>query len=403
MSGVTRRLRAGVALPLGAALAVLPSALAEAQTTRFIVDGQAGVGYSTNPFVIDDNDTGSAFTELSITPQLVRLDEKGEAALSAYYRRTDYFTRYDSADSYGVEARARRQLSQTFNAHAVVSYDSSIIGQSSYGLVGVLDPSLPPDLGTPDIALLGLRQRQKSLVAAVGADLRISTRDTVNGELRASRISYADSGILTSSTTKSATLGWSHAVSARTSVGLQGSGSWTSFERQRTSGAFYQPQVTLTHQFSSSVTVTAALGALFITSRTPLGTTHSTGVSGNVFACKAGQRSNTCFRAYSDAQPTGFGDISKRQGAGLDYSYQVRENDVVRASVDYSRVQETSNLLQARNASFITGGASYEHGFSRRLFGGVTGGYRRATGGGRDWPSDLNVKVFVRARWGDTQ
>ena len=163
------------------------------------------------------------------------------------------------------------------------------------------------------------------------------------------------------------------------------------------------PQVTLTHQFSSSVTVTAALGALFITSRTPLGTTHSTGVSGNLFACKAGQRSNTCFRAYSDAQPTGFGDISKRQGAGLDYSYQVRENDVVRASVDYSRVQETSNLLQARNASFITGGASYEHGFSRRLFGGVTGGYRRATGGGRDWPSDLNVKVFVRARWGDTQ
>ncbi len=37
------------------------------------------------------------------------------------------------------------------------------------------------------------------------------------------------------------------------------------------------------------------------------------------------------------------------------------------------------------------------------FFGGVAGGYRRATGGGRDWPSDLNVKVFVRARWGDTQ
>ncbi|MGK6321937.1 hypothetical protein ACMGDM_02500 [Sphingomonas sp. DT-51] len=403
MSRISRHLSLGVALPLGAALVALPCTLADAQTTRLIVDGQAGVGYSSNPFLVNDDGAGSAFTELSISPQLVRFDEKGEAALSAYYRRTDYFTRYDSADSYGVEARARRQLTETFNAHAVVSYDSSIIGQSSYGLVGVLDPSLPPDLGTPDIALLGLRQRQKSLTAAIGADLRISQRDTINGEVRASRISYGDSGLLTSSTTKSATLGWSHAVSARTSVGLQGSGSWSNFDRDRTSGSFYQPQVTLTHQFSESVSLSAAVGALFITSRTPLGTTHSTGISGNIFACKAGQRSNICARAYSDAQPTGFGDVSKRQGAGIDYSYQLRENDVLRASADYSRVQETSNLLQARNASFINAGASYEHGFSRRLFGGVAGGYRRATGGGQDWPSDVNVKVFVRARWGDTR
>lgn len=403
MRRAIRCLRLGVALPLGAALIALPTTLATAQSTRLIVDGQAGLGYSTNPFLIDGDDRGSAFSELSITPQLIQVDEKGDAALRAFYRRTDYFNRYDSADAYGAEASARRQLSETFAGHASVGYESSILGQASYGLVGVLDPSVPIDPGTPDIALLGLRQRQESITAAVGGDLRISQRDTINAEGRAVQINYGDTGLLTSSRTTSATLGWSHAVSARTSVGLQGSGSWSDFGRQGNSGSFYQPQVTVTHSLSETVSVTAAVGALFITSRTPAGTVKSTGLSGNVLACKSSQRTNACLRAYADAQPTGFGDVSKRQGVGADYSYLVRENDVLRASLDFSRVQETSDLPQARNASFITGGASYERGFSRRLFGGVAGGYRRATGSDRGAVSDLNVKAFVRVRWGDTR
>lgn len=396
-------LRTPVALLLCAAVATLPCAQAAAQTTSVVVDVQAGVNYSTNPFLVRDGDTGSASTDLSVRPQLLYRDELNEAALVAQYRRSDYFTRYDAAEGYGAEAHGRRQISPTVNGHADLIYDSSIIGQGGFGLVGVVDPTPPPDLVTPDISLLGLRQRQQSYVAALGGDWRMSARDTLNGDVRVSRIDYGggSGGLLTSSRTTATMLGYSRTLSERTSIGLQGSGSWTEFGRRGNSGAFYQPQATLSHQLSDRVRMSLAAGAVFISSTTPTGTTKVTGLSGSFTACQTNERASGCLRASSDAQATGLGDISRRYSASADYSYRLRENDVVRATVDYSRIRETSNLPQLSSVAYLSAIGSYERSLSRRVFAGVSGGYRQATGGGLGRPSDLNFKFFVRTRLGD--
>lgn len=393
--------RAPVALLLTAAIATLPCAEAAAQSTRVAVDAQAAVGYSTSPFLVVGDAASSGYTELSVQPEVLYQDERTDAALIAHYRRTDYWRRYDAADSYGAEAQARRQVSQTVNMRANVVYESSIIGQGGPGIVGVVDPTPLPDLGTPDIALLGLRSRQNSLVGAIGGDWRMSARDTLTGDARISRIDYGGTQVLTSSYTTSTTLGYSRALSERTSIGVQGSGAWTNFRRPGFSGSFYQPQATLNHQFNDRLRFSLAAGAIFISSTTDRGTTKVTGLSGSLNGCNEGARSTTCIRASSDAQATGLGDISRRYGASADYSYRIRENDVVRASIDYSQVRETSNVLQLGRVAYLSGAVSYERGISRTVFAGVSTGYRQATGGGLDRPSDLNFRLFVRTRLGD--
>lgn len=398
---MSRRYVSTAALTSTLALA-FAAAPAAAQTT-VALDAQAGIGYSSNPFLIAGDDSGSVFTELTIQPELLYRDELGDAGIIGHYRRSDYFDRYDSVDSYGAEARARRQLTPTLSGRASIVYDSSILGQNGTGIVGVVDPTLPPVIGTPDITLLGLGQRQESLVATVGTDWQVSERDMANAQASVSTIDYGDGPLLTSSRTVSGTLGYSRSISARTSVGAQVSGSWVDFGRSNYSGQYYQPQLTVTHQVSPTLRFTVAAGPLFVISKTDRGTEKTTGFSGNFSGCQDGERAVTCVRAYSDAQPTGLGDISKRWGGAVDYSYLLREFDIVRASADYSRVNATSNLLQVPTVSYLTGSATYEHGFSRRWFAGLSGSYRQVDGNGFARTSDASVRVFIRTRLGDTK
>ena len=398
--------RGAAALLLASTTVALPLAPAVAQETRVAVDVTAGGAYSTNPFLVRDGGEGAASTELAITPQLSFVDERNQASLVARYRRSDYLTRYSAAEAYGFSALARRAMSARLNLRADVSYDSSIIGQNGLGLVGAVNPNpIPgPDLRTPDISLIGLNQRQNAVAAAFGADYRLSTRDTVTGQVSINRVSYGDGGnaFLLSSRTADATIGYSRSLSERLSVGAQGSGTWIDYDNPGYSGHTYAPQGTLTYQLSPRVNLSGGLGAVFVSSTTPAGTVTATGLSANFNGCRDGGRSVQCLRAYSDAQPTGLGDVSRRYGAAADYSYQLREFDVVRASIEYSRLNTTSNTtLQAPRTDFVSGQASYERSFTRRIFAGASVGYRHANGRGFGSPSDVTFRLFLRTRLGD--
>lgn len=397
--------RGAAAALLTGALATLSAAPVGAQETRAAVDVSAGASYSTNPFLIRDRgrDTGAFATELAITPQVTFLDERNEATLLARYSRSDYLTRYSAAESYGVAAQARRAMTPTLNARADLSFDSSIIGQNGLGVVGVVDPTPGPDLGTPDIAVIGLNQRQNAIVAALGADWRVAPRDTLTGQVSINRISYGrESGALLSSRSTAATVGYSRALSERTSVGLQGSGTWIDYDRPGYSGHTYAPQATLTHQVNQQLNFTLGAGVIFVSSTTPAGTSNVTGFSGNFNGCRTAGRSTQCVRAYSDAQPTGLGDVSRRWGGAFDYSYRLRENDVLRASVDYSRLTATSDItLQAPRVEYLNASVAYERAVTRRLFAGASVGYRQASVSGLGTPSDTIFRLFLRTRLGD--
>ncbi|MFK3891070.1 hypothetical protein [Sphingomonas sp. NPDC079357] len=399
--------RGSAALLLASAVVVLPLAPAVAQETRASVDVSAGVAYATNPFLIRGGGDGSASTELAITPQVSFVDERNTASLVARYRRSDYLTRYSPAEAYGFSALARRAMSSRLNLRADLSYDSSIIGQGGLGIVGVVDPTVAPSpvLGTPDITLIGLNQRQSSISSSIGGDYRLSTRDTITAQASINRVSYgggSNNGLLLSSRTTGATVGYSRSLSERLSVGAQGSGTWIDYDNPGYSGHTYSPQATVNYQLSQNVTLSGGAGLIFVSSTTPRGTVNATGFSGNFNGCRTAGRSIQCLRGYSDAQPTGLGDVSRRMGAAADYSYQLREFDVVRASIEYSRLTSTSNTtLQAPRTDFLSGQASYERSFTRRVFAGASVGYRQANGRGFGSPSDVTFRLFLRTRLGD--
>ncbi len=410
---------------LTVAIATVPAGQAVAQETAVAVDVSAGGSYSTNPFLISgDSDGKGAFaTELSVTPQVMYRDERSDAALIARYRRSDYIDRYNSAEGYGFTAQAQRALNPLLSANATVSFDSSIVGQSGLGVVGVVDPSLTPVPGiglpvpgigvpgvgvpgvsVPDLSLIGLNQRQNTLAASLGATLRVGPHDTLNGSVNANRVSYGSNSniALLSSRGTGATIGYSRALSERTSVGIQGSGSWTEYDRNGFHGSSYSPQGTLSHRLGAQLNLDLAAGVVFISSTTTRGRSNVTGFSGSLSGCHTGNRSAQCLRAYSDAQATALGDISRRYGGSFDYSYRLRENDVLRASIGYSRLVATSdNTLQIPQVSYLNADAAYERSFTRRFFGGASVGYRQATGGGLGNPSDLIFRLFVRTRLGD--
>ncbi|MEG8037966.1 hypothetical protein QP166_00870 [Sphingomonas sp. LR60] len=404
MNSVARR---SAALLLVTTAVALPLAPVSAQEMRVAVDVSAGGAYSTNPFLIRGGGGGAASTELSVTPQVSFVDERSEASIVARYRRSDYLTRYSSAEAYGFTALARRAMSARLNMRADVSFDSSIIGQNGLGVVGVVDPTLTPGpvLGTPDITLIGLNQRQTTISASMGGDYRLSSRDTLNARASITRISYGDgndAGPLLSSRTTAGTVGYSRALSERLSLGAQGSGSWIDYDNPSYSGHTYSPQLTLNYQLNPRINLSGGAGVVFVSSTTPRGTFNTTGFSGTLNACRNAGRSVQCLRAYSDAQPTGLGDVSLRYGAALDYSYQLREFDLVRASVDYSRLNTTSNTtLQAPNTDFFSAQTSYERSFTRRVFAGASVGYRQANGRGFGSPSDVTFRLFLRTRLGD--
>ena len=400
--------RAAAALLLATTAVALPVTPLAAQETRFAVDVSAGAAYSTNPFLVRGGGESAASTELSVVPQLSFIDEQSEASLVARYRRSDYLTRYSTAEAYGFSASARRAMSSRLSLRADVSYDSSIIGQNGLGVVGVVDPNpVPgPDLSTPDITLIGLNQRQNAVSAGLGGSYRLSTRDTVNAQVTVNRVSYGggsgSSGLLLSSRTTGATIGYSRSLSERLSVGAQGSGSWIDYDTRGFSGHTYSPQGTLNYQVSPLVNLSLGAGVIFVSSTTPRGTSTTSGLSGTFSGCRNGGRSVQCVRAYSDAQPTGLGDVSRRFGGSIDYSYQLREFDVVRASIDYSRLTTTTAAtVQAPRSAFLGGQVAYERGLSRRLFAGASVGYRQANATGFGSPHDVTFRLFLRTRLGD--
>jgi len=401
--------RGGAGLLLAAAVIVVPMAPVAAQETRASVDVSAGGAYSTNPFLVRGGGDGAVSTELAITPQVSFVDERDQASLVAFYRRSDYLTRYNSAEAYGFSALGRRAMSTRLNLRADLSYQSSIIGQSGLGVVGVVDPVLTPSpvVGAPDITLIGLNQRQNSIISSLGADYRLSARDTINGQISLTRISYGGGGrgnnlALLSSRTTGASVGYSRSLSERLSIGVQGSGSWIDYDNPTYSGHTYSPQGTVNYQLSQQVSLSAGAGVVFVSSTTPRGTSTSTGFAGNFSGCRNAGRSVQCLRASSDAQPTGLGDVSRRMAASFDYSYQLREFDLVRGSIEYSRLTTTSDAtLQAPRTDYLTALVSYERGLTRRVFAGASVGYRQASVTGFGTPNDVTFRLFLRTRLGD--
>lgn len=434
-----------------AALAVVLAAsgtTAVAQRQSLSVDAIVSGGYSTNPLLVPGDDTGSAFAEISLVPRFSIIDERGITTLEARYRRTEYLNRFSASDDYGVLARTSRRFTERLSVDGEVRFDSSIIGERGFDpLLGGVEPVVPidpvldsgagagigvgtgvgtgaiPTTPTPgagalipppvilpvivsELGLVGLRERQNRFAASAGLSFRPTTVDVIQAGLNADKTDYGDELEGLGYTGYGGYLGYARGLSPRTQVGARASLQQVDYDREGASSTVYALQGTLSTLLGPRWRLSAAAGVQridreFDTADGDLDGS-STGFSGNAQACRNDERTNLCLRAYREAAATGFGEVSRIYGAGLNGSYRLNQTDAISARADYANADE-GGLRALGATSYLSTGVSYDRRFSERLSGGVSLGYRDAFNSAAPRDADLSGQIFLRTRLGDLQ
>lgn len=393
-----------MALGPAAAAAALAGGSVHAQSVgTFGADITAAAGYSTSPYLTSTaTNTGSGYGEITINPYYAIREEAGRIDLDANYRQTFYEQRYGNSENYGASASVSRILDPLTQASGSLTYTSAIIGERG-DLLGPVDPTDPDiDPEDPDLGLIGLRSRRNQFSAGASISTSISERDQINFSASASRSSYngVSDDFGSDFTAMSGTMGYTRTLSERSSVGATVSVQRITYaDNPLFNSKIYQPQATYSRQLSQNLSLNLALGALFIESATPGGSTS--GFSGNGDLCYRGDRNTACLSAFSDASGTGFGGVRKRQGATVSASYQLGENDYLRGSATYTTYSEGAVFQLSRE--YILSNLNWDKTLTDRLAGGLGLSYRQVSGGVFDEGQDFSIRAFLRYRIGRRQ
>lgn len=413
-----RRHRRGVpaASPAAVACALLTCAgSASAQVVgRFSAFASVGDGYSDNPFLLEDDNTGSGYLEVTFAPTYQLLEPTANTSLSGIYRRSEYFRRYNSSESYGASLIHNRRLDARTNLNLSIGFDSSIQGEREsilappfaaepQGPVPIpgTDPTPPVPEGAPtgtplpvDPTLIGQALRRDALSVNAIISNSPSAFDTYSLSLRANR-SFSGSPASADYRSFGQTTSYSRRLSELISVGGRVSIDRTDYLDARFPDATtVQPQLTYGHKLGPNLTLDAALGAVFVNSA---GSDNSQSLSGNLSLCWLDARSTLCLSADRSASASGAGSVTNQLNAGLNYNYRLSSYDSVSATIGYS---QSSQLAFDLDAEYLNTTVAWNTQATQRLTGGASLSFRRAFDPLRSASTDVNGQVYLRLGFG---
>jgi hypothetical protein len=301
--------------------------------------------------------------------------------------------------------RSERTLSEQFTVRALLSFDSSLLGERGSSVIVPtvpVDPQTPavPDID-PDLSLFGLGQRQNRLRASLGGEYRPSEIDSISSEIEVERISFGGGRALSDYKSYSGSLGYARALSERTKVGGRLTAQLIDYDSGGTTTVL-QPQATLDTILSPLWTLRAAAGLLIVSSDGEQEGGDTVGLSASVTGCRQAERSSFCMLFQRDAAPTGFGEVVTRTAGSIDYSHRLGERSNLRAHADLSHVQG-SDLAGSEALTYGSASVAYDRAVTERLSGGIVVAYRDIYGSDLDRSADISGQVFLKARVGTLQ
>lgn len=386
-------------LALAGAILAAPSVAQAQSAIAARVDVGANAGYATNPFLARSGETGSGFVEGYVQPNLAWIDELGRIDLSGTYRRTQYFRRYSDSNSYGLGLNATRRLSEKLQARGRVNFDSGIVGADDiFGGGGIVDPDIPE---SPDIDLIGQRQRRNQLTATTGVTYTPNAREAWTADVDASKVVYPDEQLITQDyRTIGGRLGYTRQLSEQHTVGVTLAYTDVNYERAFSDSEILTPQVTYRGRYSGGITVNAALGVSFSTRDTALGSSKSTDLSGSLEVCRENERSTACLRGSRSTSATGFGGVRTATNIGASYSYRLSERGTISADASYSR-NSGGDFNTIDGSEYVQGSVTYRHRLSDRLNATASAGYRDIYQNVGSTRADINGRIGVSYTLGD--
>jgi len=370
------------------ALSLVSAAPSFAAPVQFSVQADTRLGYDTNPFLSAGKDLSATYLETSIAPKLVKQSEKGSVALSGHFDRTGYLERYGKTDQYGAELEAQQRLTPKLGVFAALRYDSNVIGLGGDDVTG--DP-----IDAPDVNLIGLRRRADTYSASGGWQYQLSAKDkiTADGGYTATRYRNGPAG--NDSDNYGGRIGYSHAISSRTEIGVSASLYRIEYDTPGLATLIAQPSVTFSTKLAQTWTLDASLGVSFSDLSVPISLgndSHSKGVSGSLKLCHTGRIDYFCFFGDRSVSASGIGGTVERTQLGFNYRHNFTDRIVFSADGSYARSKSQAALIGTREFVSYRGGLSWLVVRGIRI--GADGRYRDVFGTG-PIKSDIGGEIYA--------
>lgn len=425
--------------PTVAALAVSASLLAlaapaAAQSTTSFLDVGASLGYSSNPFLRDGNDEGSATGRIFVQGSHSVITERTQWSLSAYAENTAYLTDHASSQLANVSAAVRHRASERVHVFGDVRFSVDAGGQllsrftdSTIGFPGAPAPTptvpgpgapaVTPAAVTPlqdadlqqlpidpyDPAIFGLRRRQYAVSGQLGASFQASARDSLGLSAGAQHVFFGGNSDTSNYTSFNATGTWDRQLSERTTIGAGLQVRRTQYSDSGHRSTILNPFVRVSTSLSEGWSASSSVGASFLDQDLDGDSDHSVGISLDGSICKLGEASRFCANAGRSVQPSSLGSAFTTTSVGLNYSQRLSRVDTLDLSASAYRYRGEDELAEASDSTFAALDARYSRELTPRLFAGVSGGVRSLDRRDAKAETDLNGSVFVRYRFGDVR
>ena len=380
------------------------------------VDAEAGAGYSTNPFLSLNNNTGEGFGRFSLHAVHTRISDRTTTVLSAFAQDTTYTSRYSSAQSFDVNGRHDAAVNEKLRVYVDgdVAYDKG--GQLDTRILAIPNVPLlpgtivPPTLLTPGGDFLTVTGRTYRADAEAGGQLTLSERDSLNLSGGVDHMVFKEAGLETRYTTIPLSIGYDRQLSEFTTVGARVAGQFTHYSATLTSPSsdisVVTPEVTGAFKLSRTLILSGDVGVSLSSVKVSGVTRHSTGFAGDASLCSNGEHTKLCARASVQQEAATSAGPSRVVAVSVDYSRQLSANDTIELSLGGNRYSNPTILLAGpifSHATYLRAAADYSRKIGRRLFAGVDLAARKVTQTGPDPSADLSLSAFIRYRFGDVQ
>lgn len=373
------------------------------------LDLEAGVGYSTNPFLSLDSGTGRALGRISARVVHSRWTERSSTSLSAYGENITYLGRYGS--QLLARATAHHDESVTETLRLFGDLDASLDRSGQLGTRFIGFPSVSPVEVTPTPGLpadsnvnVFADGRTYSFSGQGGAQLETSPRDQWTLRAGYSRSMFRSNAIDSNVSDIFGSVAYDRKIDEQTTVGGIITARHSDYDGPGKVRVI-TPQVTLRKSLSSQTTVEGAVGVSFARIENGAVTRDSTGLAANATLCHSGEADRLCASVSRDQQTSSIGGPVTALTASASYARKLDANQSLQFSLSASRyTQPVSSLLlplSIGRSEYLNAAGSYSRKLGNRWYAGANVSARKLYRDGPDPKADLGGSLFLRYRLGD--
>lgn len=305
MTGGKKRIARATA---GAVLLLSPgAALAE---SRLELSTSLAVSASDNPLLLSGSTPSALMAEGTVSPSWLLEDGGAKTRLGSSLTVRRYSRAYEKYTYGSARLEREERLSEAFSYKGSVSYDRSVTVDVLDDVAAAVDPT--------------------SLRNKIAADASLRWRPGPRGEWNAGmsyeRVSFEDATVLRNYRAMGLDLGYSHALSEATRVGVQAR---AGLNRSKTLSDVdvLGLMATIEHRLGPVWTLTAAVGAEHVTSSgsAVAGSIGGTFASGEIELCRKGAYLDFCGSAALASQASGVGEVQRRLSLKAQFDYRLSE------------------------------------------------------------------------------